>query len=256
MPGGLLVRALLIALLLPAAGLARAETIQVAVAANFRGTLDALVLAFEAAADHEVAVISGSTGLLYAQVRNGAPFDLFLAADQQRPQLLGADGFGEPAGIFTYARGRLALWSADPNLLASGDLTRVLEGGFRWLAIAEPRVAPYGIAARQTLEQIGMWQSVQSRLVKGQNVAQAFAMVDTGNAELGIVALSQVIAHDEQPAFVPVPARMHGGIRQDAIVLNHGASSAAVEQFVRFLRSKEAVEIVEQHGYEVDPNEH
>lgn len=230
---------------------ARSEEIRVAVATNFRSTLDELATVFESESDSELAIISGSTGLLYAQIRNGAPFDLLLAADQDRPRLLGRDGFGNPSSVFTFAVGRLALWSVDTNLINADTLPRIGDKSFRWLAIAEPKIAPYGIAARETLEHFGYWQSLQPRIVTAHNVGQAFALIGTGNADLGFVALSQVRAQHGESSFVIVPREAHAEIRQDAIILNRGAERAAVAEFVRFLQSARATTLIEQSGYEV-----
>jgi molybdate transport system substrate-binding protein len=223
------------------AATARTEELRIAVAANFLGTLQRLEREFEQATSHEITVIAGSTGLLYAQIRNGAPFDVLLAADQQRPEQLAADGFGNPASVFTYAIGRLVLWSADAAQLPAQS--------FRWLAIAEPRIAPYGIAAQQTLEHLGAWDDLQPRIVKGQNIAQAFAMADTGNAELGFISLAQALARGGESSQIIVPEEAHEPIRQDAIVLRRAAGNRAAAAFVEFLQSREAAEIIEQSGY-------
>lgn len=247
---GELAAAILIFLFSFAVQEARSEELRVAVAANFLSTLGVLEAEFEATTKHEIAIIAGSTGLLYAQVRNGAPFDLLLAADQERPRLLAAEGFGDPSSVFTYATGRLALWSSHPGLVTRETLAQLANTDFRWLAIAEPQIAPYGIAARQTLEHLGFWQSLQSRIVRGQNIAQAFAMVDTGNAELGLVALSQVLAHADDSSYTIVPKQAHSPIRQDAIVLSRGMESEAAAAFVAFLKSRQAAAIIERSGYE------
>lgn len=224
--------------------------LRVAVAANFLITLRLLEAEFESTSSHEVEVISGSTGLLYAQIRNGAPFDLLLAADQQRPRRLAVDGFGDSSSVFTYAIGRLALWSARPEFVNHGTVDRLADIEFRWLAIAEPAIAPYGMATRQTLEHMGIWQALESRMVKGQNIAQTFAMISTGNAELGFVALSQVLAHDSESSFILIPQDAHEPIRQDAIMLNKGTQNAAAAAFVAFLKSDNAKTIIERSGYE------
>lgn len=241
-----------VAILVMALSTARADEARVAVATNFASTLNILAQRFESRTDHRVTIISGSTGLLYAQIRNGAPFDLLLAADQERPRLLSAAGFGDPHSIFTYATGQLVLWSAEPDLMSEGMLGRLGEEKFRWFAIAEPNVAPYGIAARQALEQLGIWQSLQRRIVKGQNVGQAFSMIDTGNAELGLVALSQALSYVGESSFELVPKELHEPIRQDAIVLSAGRGNAAVEQFVEFLKSEDALVVIENSGYAKD----
>ena len=226
---------------------------RVAVAANFLETLRALEPEFAAATGHRISATPGSTGLLYAQIRNGAPFDVLLAADQERPRLLAGSDVGARAEVFTYALGRLALWSADSQRVDATTLDNLAEGRFRWLAIAEPATAPYGAAARQVLERIGAWESVQSRIVKGQNVAQTFAMIATGNAELGLVALSQALAYHGDASYVVVPSDLHAPIRQDAVLLERGADNAAAREFVEFLSSPAALAIIERHGYGVPP---
>lgn len=228
---------------------ASAEEVTVAVAANFINPLRALEIEFETTTGHEVSVISGSTGQLYAQIANGAPFDVLLAADQVRPRLLADAGFGDRSSVLTYAVGRLALWSAEADRLTAPALASALESDFRWLAIAEPAVAPYGAAAQQALEALGVWESLQSRLVRGQNIAQTFAMVETGNAELGLIALSQALAYAGRASYIEVPQHLHDPIRQDAIVLNPGSTNLAAMALMRFLRSAEAAEIIESYGY-------
>lgn len=218
-------------------------------AANFRSTLEQLASPFEATSEHELVIISGSTGLLYAQIRNGAPFDVLLAADRLRPQLLGEDGLGDARSIFTYAVGRLVLWSPDPARLDGAAFEQIAGLPLRWLAIAEPKIAPYGTAAREALERVGAWESVRGRLVTGQNVAQAFSMVETGGADFGLVALSQALAYSADASYVAVPQRLHAPIRQDAIVLAHGSDNPAAERFVEFLGSAAAAATIERAGY-------
>lgn len=230
---------------------ARAEEVRVAVAANFLETLRALEPVFAQATEHRILTTAGSTGLLYAQIRNGAPFDVLLAADGERPRLLVAEGFGAEADVFTYAYGRLALWSAAQGRVDAATLGNIAAEEFRWLAIAEPSVAPYGAAAREVLEGLGAWDAVQSRLVRGQNVAQTLAMVDTGNAELGFIALAQALAYTGEASWAAVPHELHAPIRQDAVVLNRGAGNPAARAFAEFLRSSAAAEIIEQRGYVV-----
>lgn len=247
----LLAAAAVIVALLPAPQSLRAEEIRVAVAANFASTLQILKEQFEAQTDHQIAAISGSTGLLYAQIRSGAPFDVLLAADQERPRLLAANGFGDPDSVFSYALGRLVLWSAEPGLVTPDTLSQLDQFGFRWLAIAEPDIAPYGVAARQTLETLGLWQTLQDRIVRGQNIAQAFAMTGTGNAELGLIALAQARSWAGDSSFVIVPAENHAPILQDGIVLNRAATSKAVATLVAYLQSSQAQQVIAQKGYGV-----
>lgn len=231
---------------------ARADEVTIAVAANFLGVLETLADEFEDATVHRVTITSGSTGQLYAQIVNGAPFDILLAADTERPQLLAAAGLGDPSSVFTYAVGRLALWSRDPALVDGQTLTRLAEIEFRWFAIAEPEVAPYGAAARQALEAVGAWESIRPRLVSGQNIAQAFAMVETRNADLGLVALSQAIAYRGISSYEIVPSELHEPIRQDAILLQRSADNAAARQFLDFVRTPEAAAVLERNGYAPD----
>jgi len=241
-------------LLLTVAGLSdprpvRADEITIAVATNFLNPLRLLATEFEAHDAHETIVVSGSTGQLYAQILNGAPYDLLLAADRERPRLLAESGTGIRSTLFTYAVGQLALWSADPELIGDDTLGSLDRIGFRWFAIAEPRVAPYGAAAQQVLENLGSWQLVEGRLVRGQNVAQAFAMIRSGSAELGLVALSQALSYDGQGSYRPVPASLHDPIRQDAILLARAADNPAAGAFLDFLQSADAAAILSRFGY-------
>lgn len=226
----------------------------IAVAANFRGALEALEPAFEAVSGHEVAIASGATGQLYVQIVNGAPFDILLAADQARPRLLADEGLGDSASVFTYATGRLVLWSRDQDRVRDGTLNRLLNTEFRWFAMAEPEVSPYGAAARQVLENLGVWEALGTRLVKGQNIAQTFAMIETQNAELGLVALSQALAYESPASYRIVPTELHEPIRQDAILLLRAAENPAANEFLAFLETAEAAAIIERQGYAVATN--
>lgn len=228
---------------------ARADEVTIAVAANFLGVLETLAGEFEDATLHQVTITSGSTGQLYAQLVNGASFDILLAADAERPRLLAEAGLGDPSSVFTYAVGRLALWSRDRGLVDGQTLTRLAEIEFRWFAIAEPEVAPYGAAARQALENVGAWESIGPRLVRGLNIAQSFAMIETENADLGLVALSQALAYGGPSSYVTVPAELHEPIRQDAILMQRAADNAAAREFLDFIRTPEAVAVLEQNGY-------
>jgi molybdate transport system substrate-binding protein len=240
---------LAVALVAAACGQPRPDDVRVAVAANFLSTLRTLQSEFERESGERLVVTSGSTGLLYAQIRNGAPFDLLLSADQERPRLLAAEGYGDARDVFTYAIGQLALWSNVPGRIDDTSLDALDAGEFRWIAIAEPEVAPYGKAAMQALERIGIWDALSARIVRGQNVAQALAMVETGNADVGFIALSQALAYDGESSYAIVPASLHEPIRQDAIVLHGGLANKAVGDFVEFLRSPRAARILEQGGY-------
>lgn len=223
----------------------------VAVAANFSEPAAALEERFEADSGDTLTLVIGSTGKLYAQIVNGAPFDAFLAADSERPLLLEEAGRAVAGSRFTYALGRLALWSPDPNRVATDGAATLGEGTFRLLAIANPRLAPYGSAAVQTLETLGLSAALRGKLVMGENVGQAYAMVATGNAELGFVAVSQVLGLPSGAAGSrwDVPADMHPPIRQDAALLARGADKGVAAEFLRFLHSAEARRIIRGFGY-------
>jgi molybdate transport system substrate-binding protein len=228
---------------------AHAESATVAVAANFVRPVEALQRAFEQGREHRLTIVSGSTGQLYAQITNAAPFDVLLSADTEHPDRLIAAGLADGTQRFTYAIGKLALFTRDVEKfepLAMGALSRT---DYRWLAIANPELAPYGLAAQQALEKLGLWGSLQERIVRGQSIAQTFAMAETRNADLALVAMSQVIEYRDTAAHVEVPAGLYEPIRQDAVLLKRAAGNAAAREFLMFLRSPEAQRMIEQLGY-------
>jgi molybdate transport system substrate-binding protein len=226
----------------------------VAVAANFAEVARALQAEFEEQTAHTVVFTFGSTGKLYAQIVNGAPFDAFLSADQARPELLEREGAGVAGSRFTYAIGRLTLWSADPELLREGTPDVLRSPAVRHLAIANPDLAPYGVAARQALRHLGLWDAVAPRIVMGQDVGETYAMVATGNAQAGFVALSSVLGArgGVTGSRWDVPGSLHDPIRQDAILLARGADNAAAVAFLAFLRSASANSLIERYGYAVE----
>lgn len=233
---------------------AQAEEALVAVAANFAEAALRLERRFEESSGDSVILVTGSTGKLYAQIVNGAPFDAFLAADRLRPELLEHAGWAVAGSRFTYAVGRLTLWSSDP-VRVEGDGAQVLAAGnFRALAIANPRLAPYGAAAVEVVAALGLTEQLQARLVVGENVGQAYSMVATGNAELGFVALSQVL--DRNPAEAgsrwDVPTELYAPIRQDAVLLNRAVSNHAAAGFLGFLKGPEARRIMLSSGYAME----
>lgn len=232
----------------------RAGEVTIAVASNFAAPAAALASAFESRTGHEVRISSGSTGQLYAQIVNGAPFDILLAADRERPRLLAEAGLGDASSVFTYAIGRLVLWSREAERVDATTLGRLGEIGFRWIAIPDPELAPYGVAARQALMNVGVWDAIRNRIVAGQNVAQAFAHAETGNAEFGIVALSQVLAYRGGGSYAIVRDGLHDPIRQDAILLRSAAGNAVAREFAEFLKAPVATSIIEQSGYLVVPD--
>ena len=225
------------------------DEIRVAAASNSRGVLAELTTRFEAESGHELVLIFGSTGKHYAQIINGAPFDVFLAADTERPRKLEEAGHIAGGTRFTWAVGRLALWSDDASLL-DGEDDVLKKGQFRHLAIANPRLAPYGRAAKEALENLGHWDKLQPQLVMGENVGQAYQFVKSGNAELGLVAWSQ-IKQGNKPltgSWWLVPESLHAPINQQAAQLRPGSAANA---FLTFLRGEKAVEILSAHGYGV-----
>ena len=226
----------------------QAERILVAVAANFTGTAERLAEAYGSRSGQRAELVPGSTGKHFAQIVNGAPFDVVLAADSERPERLELEGRARPGSRFTYALGRLVLWS--PVAGRVDPAGRVLmTGGFRHLALANPRLAPYGLAARQTLEHLDLWERLQGRVVFGENAGQAFHFVQSGAAELGFVALAQVRqAGAEDRGWWAVPATHHAPIEQQAVLLSDAPPAAA---FLEFLRSEQARDIIRAAGYGV-----
>ena len=236
-----------------AAVIAQADEAQVAVAANFTAPMKEIIAAFEQETGHEVKASSGSTGKLYAQIKNGAPFEALLAADQKRPELLEEEGVGVASSRFTYAIGSLVLWSADAGAVDDGPA--VLEAnGFNKLSIANPKLAPYGEAAMETLAALGLKEAVEPKLVMGENIAQAIQFVDTGNADLGFVALSQVMQGGQitKGSGWVVPGDMHAPIRQDAVLLKRGADNPAVNALMTYLKGDKAHAIIHSFGYETE----
>jgi molybdate transport system substrate-binding protein len=227
----------------------QAESATIAVAANFVRPLEALQRVFEQRGEHSLTIVSGSTGQLYAQIANAAPFDVLLSADTEHPDMLIAAGVADGTQRFTYAIGKLALFTRDVEKFAPLDLHALSRTDYRWLAIANPELAPYGLAAEQALEKLGLWESLQDRIVRGQSIAQTFAMAETRNADLALVALSQVMEYDGTAAHVEVPAALYEPIRQDAVLLKRAAANAAAREFLTFLRSPEAQRMIEQLGY-------
>jgi molybdate transport system substrate-binding protein len=240
-------KTLLLPLLLLLAQATCADTLRVAVAANFASAARALAASFEADSGHRLKLAFGSTGKHYSQIQHGAPFDAFFAADVERPRLLEAEGLAVPGSRHTYAIGRLVLWSPRPHLVVEhGQVLK--DGNFDHLAIANPRLAPYGRAARQVLERLGLWQTLQGRLVRGENIGQTYHFVRGGGAQLGFVALSQL----QQPGtpgsgsrWLP-PADFYDPIEQQAVLLH---DTPAGQALFDFLRSPAGRAIIRDHGY-------
>lgn len=242
---------LLVVLLAAASGsAARSETVKVAAAANFTAAAREIASAFTAATGHEIVLSFGSSGQIYAQITQAAPFDVFLSADQARPAQLIVDGLAIAESRFTYAVGRLVLWSADPGLVA--DEATLRAGHFEKLAIADPATAPYGAAALETIAALGLSDALRPTLVTGASISQAFQFVETGNAELGFVAGSQLVGVDGGSRWA-VPPDLHVPIRQDAVLLMSARGNEAAAAFLAFLKGPDARAIIMSHGY--DPGE-
>jgi molybdate transport system substrate-binding protein len=242
---------MLLALGALAAGPAQAALVNVAVAANFSAPMQKIALAFEQDTGHMALLAFGSTGMFYAQIRHGAPFQVLLAADDETPARLVREGLALAGTDFTYAVGRLVLWSKQPGVV--DDKGEVLgKGAFERVAIADPKVAPYGAAAMQTMGKLGLRKVLAPRFVQGENIGQTYQFVATGNAALGFVALSQVMADGkitEGSAWV-VPATLHRPIRQDAVVLAGGKDNPAASALVAYLKGDKARAIIRSYGYE------
>lgn len=240
-----------VASLLAAFSAAAAE-VHVAVAANFTAPLQAIARQFEQDTGDNVIASFGATGQLFAQIRNGAPFEVFLAADDERPASLEAEGWAVAGSRFTYATGTLALWSAREGYV--DDQGRVLtHRTFRHLAIANPKSAPYGLAATQVLDALGLSVAVAPKLVQGQSLSQTLQFVSSGNAELGFVALSQIYKDGKLTsgsAWI-VPAALHDPIRQDAVLLRTGKENPAARAFVDYLKGPRAAVIIKSFGYQL-----
>jgi molybdate transport system substrate-binding protein len=230
-------------------GQALGDEVLVVVASNFAGAIKAIAERFEQQTGHDVVLSFGSTGKHYAQIRHGAPYHAFFAADMQRPRLLEEEGRIVPGSRFTYAFGRLVLWSPQADRVdPHGEV--LASGGFARLAIANPRLAPYGAAAQQVLEARGLWDTLQPRLVRGENIGQTYQYVQSGAAELGFVAYSQVRTPDAEPAGSAwiVPETLYQPIEQQAVLLK---DTPAARAFMAFVRSEAAAGIIEGYGYGV-----
>lgn len=231
---------------------AQAETVNVAVAANFTAPARVLAAIFEKTTGHEAKLSYGATGAFYSQVKNGAPFDVLLAADDERPIKLEKEGDTVPGSRFTYAIGQLVLWSAKQGVV--DDKGEVLKGGqFNKLAIANPKLAPYGAAAVETLNKLGLYAAVQPKLVTGESIGQTYNFVATGNADIGFVALSQIQEAGKLKggsAWV-VPADLHAPIVQDGVILKRAAANPAAKAWMELLRSPKAKALIRGYGYSV-----
>ena len=230
----------------------RAAELSVAVAANFTAPMQKIAAAFEKETGHRLALSFGSTGKFYAQIKNGAPFQVLLAADDETPVKLEKEGMTLPGSRFTYAIGTLVLWSAKPGYVDDkGEVLR--RGDFNKLALANPKLAPYGFAALETMTSLGVVSAIERKFVQGENIAQTYQFVSTGNAELGFVALSQVMKDGTVAAGSAwiVPANLHSPIRQDAVILANGKGNAAAEALMKYLKGDKARAIIKGYGYDL-----
>jgi molybdate transport system substrate-binding protein len=243
-------RFLIVTLILGIAGAAQAEEVQVAVAANFTAPARLIAGDFEKDTGHKALLSFGSTGKLYAQIKNGAPFGVLLAADAGTPAKLEAEGAAVPGSRFTYAVGSLVLWSAKPDFVDDqGEVLRT--GDFQHLAIANPKTAPYGAAAIEVLTSLKALGAIEPKLVQGENIAQTYQYVKSGNAELGFVALSQVISDGKiasGSAWV-VPRKLYKPIRQNAVLLTPGEGNAAAQAWLAYLKGEKARAVIKAFGY-------
>lgn len=233
-------------------GSAFADEVQVAVAANFTAPIQAIAKDFEKDTGHKLVASFGATGQFYTQIKNGAPFEVFLAADDTTPARLESENEIVTGSRFTYAVGTLALWSAKEGYV--DDKGQVLkDNAYQHLSIANPKAAPYGLAATQVLDKLGLTAATQAKIVEGQSIAQAYQFVQTGNAELGFVALSQVFKDGKLTsgsAWI-VPADLHEPIKQDAVILNKGKDNAAAKALMDYLKGPKAAAVIKSFGYQL-----
>jgi molybdate transport system substrate-binding protein len=247
----------LAAALLLLTGVARADEVSVAVAANFTEPMKKIAAEFEKTSGHKVAPSFGSTGKFYAQVKAGAPFEVLLAADDETPSKMEQEGMAVKGSHFAYAIGKLVLWSAKEAVVdGNGDILKQggKQGSFEHIALANPKLAPYGAAGVQTLQALGVYDAVAPKIVQGENIAQTYQFIVTGNALLGFVALSQVIGEDGKiksgSAWI-VPQKYYTPIRQDAVLLDKGKDKAAALELLKFLKTPFAVRVIQSYGYDL-----
>jgi molybdate transport system substrate-binding protein len=248
-------RNLSLALILSAAGwtqaTAFAASTNVAVAANFTDAAKEIASAFKQKTGHDAVLSFGASGAFYTQITQDAPFQVFLSADDTRPKKAVAEGFGVPGSAFTYAIGKLVLWSTNPDAVKGEETLR--SARFDKLSICNPVAAPYGAAAVETMKSLKLYDVLKPKIVQGADITQAFQFVQTGNAEVGFVALSQVAGSPGGSRWL-VPQDLYPAIRQDAVLLKKGADNEAARAFMSFLKGPEARRIIEKYGYAIDVN--
>lgn len=231
---------------------ASADEVRVAVAANFTAPMERIAARFTQETGHKLAIAYGATGKFYAQISNGAPFEVFLSADDKTPARLEKEGLAVSGSRFTYAMGKLVLWSPKEGVVDSQGAV-LKQGRFNHLALANPKLAPYGAAAEEVMQKLGVLDALKSKLVQGENITQAYQFVASGNAELGFVALSQVKKEgvEIKGSHWLVPDILYTPIRQDAVLLAKGKDNAAALKFLKYLRGKPAAAIISGYGYEL-----
>ena len=236
------------------AGIAQADEVSVAVAANFTEPMKKIAAEFEKTSSNKVSLTFGSTGKFYAQIKAGAPFEVLLAADDETPYKLEQEDAAVQGSHFTYAIGKLVLWSAKLAIVdGNGDVLK--RGSFDHIALANPKLAPYGAAAVEAMKVLGSYDALEPKFVQGENIAQTYQFISTGNALLGFVALSQVIGEDgklKSGSMWLVPEKYYAPIRQDAVLLDKGKNSAVAQALLAYLRSPEARRIIQAYGYALD----
>ncbi len=236
----------LIAVIMASAAQAKAAQTSVAVAANFTEAAKEIAAAFKQKTGDDAVLSFGASGQFYTQITQGAPFEIMLSADDERPSKLVADGLAVASSRFTYATGKLVLWSAKQDFVK--DESTLKAGAFTKLSIASPAAAPYGAAAVETLKSLQLYDALIPKIVQGNSIAQAFQFIDTGNAELGFVALAQLVGHDGGSRWV-VPQSLYHPILQDAVLLKKGESNPAAIHFMAFMHGPEATAIITRYGY-------
>jgi len=231
---------------------AHADEVQVAVAANFTGPMQVISALFERDTGHKASLAFGATGKFYAQITNGAPFEVLLSADDETPARLIKEGHGVAGSSFTYAIGKVVLWSADPKLVdAKGEVLK--KGGFKHIAIANPKTAPYGAAAMQVMNKLGVAETLKPLFVQGENIAQTHQFISTGAADLGFVAYSQVIKNGQigSGSGWVIPGKFYDPIRQDAVILAKGKDKPAAIALLNYLKTEKAQAVIKSFGYEL-----
>lgn len=233
-----------------ASATAHGAEVQVAVAANFTGPMEMIVPLFQQATGHKAVVSYGTVGKFYAQIKNGAPFEVLVSADEATPHRLEEDGLAIAASRMTYAVGKLVLWSTKPDLVDEQGAV-LKQGNFKYLAVANPKLAVYGAAAVEVMKKMGVQAALEPKLVLGENITQTYQFVATGNADLGFVALSQIYKDGQYAAgsYWMVPAELYPQLKQDAILLKRGENNSAARALLDYLQSDSAKEIIRSFGY-------